>query len=292
MYETSCSDIMRNMTDQNFADFGLVAIRPRRDLPVGMRGIALDDGDFVEFLNENPWIPHESVQWDISATRRIECDGQSLDVGESLYGMLEYLGFFKAQKEWNAECEVSERQERDLRKPVWIDAICINQGDLEERKAQVMLMSRIFRSAATVVGWLGRKDRLGKLFVKAALALSEFQAVAQPKPVASLRDILGMATSLWFSVFAWLQGLWFRRAWVAQEVVFAKRLVLFAGFDNGSSMSMQWETFRANHYISPPNRLGAGIEHALPDTLDQAAAATECENTVPRRPRPRDSGQP
>ena len=156
----------------------------------------------------------------------------------------------------------------------------------------MMLMSRIFRSAATVVGWLGRKDRLGKLFVKAALALSEFQAVAQPKPVASLQDILGMATSLWFSVFAWLQGLWFRRAWVAQEVVFAKRLVLFAGFDNGSSMSMQWETFRANHYISPPNRLGAGIEHARPDTLDQAAAATGCENTVPRRPRPRDSGQP
>jgi len=93
-------DIMQRhhaqMTDQNFADFGLVAIRPRRDLPVGMRGIALDDGDFVEFLNENPWIPHESVQWDISATRRIECDGQSLDVGESLYGMLEYLGDHRA----------------------------------------------------------------------------------------------------------------------------------------------------------------------------------------------------
>ncbi|KAG2370259.1 hypothetical protein BDR07DRAFT_1370817 [Suillus spraguei] len=37
---------------------------------------------------------------------------------------------------------------------IWIDAICINQQDLEERSAQVDMMGRIFRSARTVVSGL------------------------------------------------------------------------------------------------------------------------------------------
>ncbi|GIZ46955.1 hypothetical protein CKM354_001005700 [Cercospora kikuchii] len=39
---------------------------------------------------------------------------------------------------------------------IWIDAICINQQDVEEKNRQVAQMWRIYRGASTVLSWLGR----------------------------------------------------------------------------------------------------------------------------------------
>lgn len=38
---------------------------------------------------------------------------------------------------------------------VWADAVCINQDDLEERSQQVLKMGAIYRSAKSVIAWLG-----------------------------------------------------------------------------------------------------------------------------------------
>ncbi|KAK5659690.1 hypothetical protein OQA88_900 [Cercophora sp. LCS_1] len=42
---------------------------------------------------------------------------------------------------------------------LWVDALCINQGDVEEKSYQVGLMGRIFSEAATVLIWFGESDR-------------------------------------------------------------------------------------------------------------------------------------
>lgn len=39
--------------------------------------------------------------------------------------------------------------------PLWVDAVCINQADADERNAQVALMSFIYPRAQAVVAWLG-----------------------------------------------------------------------------------------------------------------------------------------
>ncbi|CVK95821.1 related to heterokaryon incompatibility protein [Fusarium mangiferae] len=41
---------------------------------------------------------------------------------------------------------------------LWIDAICINQSDVDERNSQVRLMGCIYSSASCVISWLGLKD--------------------------------------------------------------------------------------------------------------------------------------
>ena len=41
------------------------------------------------------------------------------------------------------------------RGPIWIDAISIKQDDIAERNVQVRLMTRIYRGAREVIGWLG-----------------------------------------------------------------------------------------------------------------------------------------
>ena len=42
---------------------------------------------------------------------------------------------------------------------MWIDALCINQEDISERKEQVRRMANIYRMAHRTVAWLGRKKR-------------------------------------------------------------------------------------------------------------------------------------
>lgn len=39
---------------------------------------------------------------------------------------------------------------------VWIDALCINQGDIQERNEQVGMMDDIFRRANKTIVWLGQ----------------------------------------------------------------------------------------------------------------------------------------
>ena len=41
---------------------------------------------------------------------------------------------------------------------VWIDAICINQEDFDERASQVRLMDTLFMRASSVIAWLGPAD--------------------------------------------------------------------------------------------------------------------------------------
>ncbi|KAH8203871.1 hypothetical protein TruAng_001935 [Truncatella angustata] len=49
---------------------------------------------------------------------------------------------------------------RRLRQPqarrvVWVDAICIDQGNISEKNTQIPLMARLYRSAKSVLAWLG-----------------------------------------------------------------------------------------------------------------------------------------
>jgi hypothetical protein len=46
---------------------------------------------------------------------------------------------------------------------IWVDAICIDQGDSDEKYKQVHLMQSIYARANTVVGWLGQKSVGGRL---------------------------------------------------------------------------------------------------------------------------------
>ena len=54
---------------------------------------------------------------------------------------------------------------RYIRKPdqdlvLWVDALSINQNDVEERKSQVSLMGRLYSEAQEVIIWLGEADAI------------------------------------------------------------------------------------------------------------------------------------
>jgi hypothetical protein len=57
---------------------------------------------------------------------------------------------------------------RTLKEPriTWIDAICINQADAEEKTVQVTMMNLIYSQAKEVVIWLGEDDTYCSMFVR------------------------------------------------------------------------------------------------------------------------------
>ncbi|KAK4501894.1 hypothetical protein PRZ48_007703 [Zasmidium cellare] len=44
--------------------------------------------------------------------------------------------------------------------PIWVDAMCINQGNVEERNSQVSMMGKIYSNAWVVWIWLGESDEV------------------------------------------------------------------------------------------------------------------------------------
>jgi hypothetical protein len=88
------------------------------------------------------------------ATKEIVIDGCLFQVRPSLH---EALAHFRSTKLVSSDpfwCGAEDTKETFW----WVDAICINQDDVEERKSQVALMSRLYRSAHTVRVWLGQEE--------------------------------------------------------------------------------------------------------------------------------------
>ena len=49
---------------------------------------------------------------------------------------------------------------------IWVDAVCINQADPEEKTLQVTMMNLIYSRAEEVMIWLGEDDTYCNLFVR------------------------------------------------------------------------------------------------------------------------------
>lgn len=112
----------------------------------------------------------------------------------------------------------------------WIDALCIDQNNLQEKNHQVGRMAEIYRRATEVVIWLGE-------------ATSDSDAAMEFVMNISTRDIDKLATDpessqAWRALANLMQRSWFTRRWVIQEVGFARHAVLRCG-----SASVSWIRF-------------------------------------------------
>lgn len=74
-------------------------------------------------------------------------DGHKLAIGCNLFDFLEDL-----------MTQSDDPDELDGPRKMWIDAVCINQEDLNERSTQVAFMRDIYDLGFGVVVWLGRHD--------------------------------------------------------------------------------------------------------------------------------------
>ncbi|KUI52702.1 Heterokaryon incompatibility protein 6, OR allele [Cytospora mali] len=143
--------------------------------------------------------------------------------------------------------------------PIWIDQLCINQGDIAEKNVQVALMDRIYAQAEEVVSWLGEKD--GQ--IDAAIQLLERLGSwprndDEPGPAAAAHLVRAIPDDGWQALAGLLSRPYFKRAWIVQEVALARRLLVLCG-----DHVIDWEDLAATSNLLEESRAWAMLsQHA------------------------------
>jgi hypothetical protein len=112
---------------------------------------------------------------------------------------------------------------------MWIDALCINQEDLDERSEQVNFMWDIYRGAEKVVVWLGEdpgfaSDAISLIRRVAHVARKDMvnDHIEFPKfrdrENGTIDELPGREDAIWRRFAQFYANVWFQRIWVIQEV--------------------------------------------------------------------------
>lgn len=143
--------------------------------------------------------------------------------------------------------------------PLWVDAVCINQEDAEERDDQVDMMGDIYRRAHRVLAWLGEGDSdtdwlvplLGDRGFREQVKKADMEADFAPGAV-----VVRAAVILMYDLF---RRAWWERLWVSQEIILAEQdpVLLFG------SKFISWAdyTLTADHLETIERRISKSKEY-------------------------------
>ncbi|KAK1758175.1 heterokaryon incompatibility protein-domain-containing protein [Echria macrotheca] len=170
-------------------------------------------------------------------------------------------------------CELALRRARSNRErtKVWIDAICINQNDNEEKNHQVQLMAQIYARAASVLIYIGEEagnssELMRRLQTGLDLGLADLRVDIgnSSEFMRGLQSGLDLGVDdLRVDVVQLLSRQYFWRIWVLQEVALARRARLICGEE-----SIPWADFATR--LREPVEFGSVAMDAFLETRDAA----------------------
>ncbi|KAH7377473.1 heterokaryon incompatibility protein-domain-containing protein [Cadophora sp. MPI-SDFR-AT-0126] len=136
---------------------------------------------------------------------------------------------------------LSSRAEFNGRYMLWVDAVCINQADSEERSQQIKWMRTIYGNARAVIGWLGREDEQSEkafdLIDSLSTAWSKGFGEELEHRLREDPEYLGFGN--WSALHDIMRRAYWSRLWIIQELVLgSSSAVLYCG-----NRSVQWEPF-------------------------------------------------
>ncbi|KAK4893648.1 hypothetical protein LTR27_008117 [Elasticomyces elasticus] len=125
-------------------------------------------------------------------------------------------------------CLKELKQSGRATKPIFIDAICIDQCNIPERNSQVQLMSDIYRGAKEVLVWLG--PAAGKSDVLFDICNADDTLWTTESNSIAGHDFVGINTfELADSLDELLSRSYWSRLWIIQEMYFAQSLIFCCG---------------------------------------------------------------
>ena len=144
-------------------------------------------------------------------------------------------------------------------RPVWIDAICIDQSNKPERNAQVKIMGEIYSSAMLVLAWFGKQAPVNGTLTEAVSCLQDWQAsqeyqdllsedrrlhhqatLSQRMSSPALLSLADPYGPMWNCLRDLCERTYWTRLWIVQELVKAKQLLLMWGDEQ-----IQWNVLSA-----------------------------------------------
>lgn len=138
--------------------------------------------------------------------RLVMVNGKNLGIGDNLWQFLKSL-----------------KDEERFDTYFWIDQICIDQSDNEDKSEQVGRMARIYNDAKETIIWLGREDQ-GQDGV-AALIKRMAMATATPKPTSRV----GHANFRDPALARLLEHSYWTRIWIIQEIMYSRKIYIKCG---------------------------------------------------------------
>jgi hypothetical protein len=127
------------------------------------------------------------------------------------------------------------RDKQDLPALFWIDSMCINQDDVEEKTNQIQLLKNIYSSATCVLSWLGSVGAGSNL---------------------AMKYLCGVDVEAERSVNALLNRRYWTRLWMVQEVVLGRQWYVACGSDiiDGKCLG--------NHVLGEPTNSRVVFHHS------------------------------
>ena len=181
---------------------------------------------FEGWINQSDdGIPYNALSYTWGSTERaaqITVNGSTMHITSNLHTALQHLRF--------------EQEDRLL----WVDAICIDQDNMAERRHQVQHMSYVYKEAECVVIWLGEGTQESDLLMDAMKRLQENNVKVEGDwrrsaqlwmdPQAGLGDINTDQNETWRKgMELMLRRPWFQRIWILQEIANARVATIHCG---------------------------------------------------------------
>ena len=154
---------------------------------------------------------------------------------------------------------------------LWIDAICVNQDDPDEKNHQIPMMPSIYGNALRVCIWLGPASEDSNMaidFIEEIMNdIWKFDELCKPE---------GNTGPRWHALFSLIMRPWFSRRWIVQEIALANDGLVYCGHKTISwrkfsdAVSLFVEAERATHRLSEI-MLKEKITNYIPDLFDNIA---------------------
>ena len=165
-------------------------------------------------LDRLPDFETVSYVWGPADTRAVICDGKLLRVSRNCVLALYHICF-------GLNNSVSGL--------FWIDQICINQTDLDEKMQQVSAMSLIYGSSHRTIAWLGEASPWSRrLFDEYEESHDSFCSYLSYRPVRPE------------ALHEFAQDPYFTRGWILQEAALARNMLLLCG-----KYAIPWMSFHS-----------------------------------------------
>jgi hypothetical protein len=120
----------------------------------------------------------------------------------------------------------------------WIDALCINQKNIEERNHQVMLMQRIYSRSFAVIAWLGVAADESERAIDSMAGITHYTlnkgdswGKGGYRPVFKDKDAKEIDRDLrdvpWNALLSFFSRSYWQRLWIIQELALNHHMTLF-----------------------------------------------------------------
>jgi hypothetical protein len=196
--------------DPTSREIRLIKIVPSNTTEAFENGRPVECSMCCASLDSPPSYVALSYVWGDPARKKdLNIDGKIVRITESLDTALRHLRSFGGN--------ITSR-------PLWIDALCINQDDNDEKSCQVGQMRDIYRKCFNTIVWLGPATEERNIAMDQIHRLGKYvsemhRSMPWEAAVASIMDKPDFPIA---KVIAFFRNPWWVRVWVVQEFVVSK----------------------------------------------------------------------